>query len=379
MKIIAFYLPQFHEIPENNEWWGKGFTEWVNVRKAKPLFDGHYQPRIPLNNNYYNLLDKNVIEWQAKIARDNGVYGFCMYHYWFDGHMLLEKPMEILLNNPDIDINYCICWANENWTNAWVSSSSKTLISQTYGGEDEWERHYQYFKKFFCDKRYIKDDDMPLIVLYRPEIIPCLNSMIDYWRKRAVEDGFKGIKVAYQHVNFGMMDTKDDSRFDYQIEYQPAYARTELSNINKAKLRAIKSKVDIWMQKYMHRSLDLSSLKADEGPTIEDYDTVWKKILERHPADDKAIPGAFVDWDNSPRRGKTATVTHGATPEKFEKYLSKQIVRAKDIYKKDMLFLFAWNEWAEGGYLEPDQKYKDGYLKAIYNALKNTNEWVQDY
>ena len=225
MKIITFYLPQFHEIPENNKWWGEGFTEWVNMKKAKPLFDNHYQPRVPLNKNYYNLLDIDVMRWQAKIASEAGIYGFCFYHYWFDGHMLLEKPMENFLNHPEIDINYCISWANEDWTNAWVTSNSKTLISQTYGNEQDWEKHYQYFKPFFQDKRYIKEDGKPFLILYRPEIIPCLNEMLDYWRKRAIDDGFKGLTIAYQHVNFGMMEKKDDSRFDYQIEYQPAYAR----------------------------------------------------------------------------------------------------------------------------------------------------------
>ena len=142
-KIIAFYLPQFHETEENNKWWGKGFTEWTNVKSGRPLFRGHYQPRVPLNNNYYDLSNIAVMDEQAKLAKKYGVDGFCFYHYWFDGHMLLEKPMEIMKNDPSSNIPYCICWANENWTNAWKANGEmKTLIQQTYGGRDEWVRHF---------------------------------------------------------------------------------------------------------------------------------------------------------------------------------------------------------------------------------------------
>ena len=373
MKIIAFYLPQFHEIPENNEWWGKGFTEWTNMKKAKPLFEGHYQPRIPLNNNYYNLLDIKTIEWQAKIAREAGIYGFCFYHYWFDGHMLLEKPVELFRDHPEIDMNYCISWANEDWTNAWVSSNSKTLISQTYGGQEQWEEHFQYFKTFFEDKRYILVDGKPLIILYRPEIIPCVNNMIDYWHKRALDYGFKGLSVAYQHVNFGLMKDKDDSRFDYQIEYQPAYARTEDAALM-CPIRKAKTKVDLWMQKHLHKTLDLSFLKKNDGPTKLEYSVIWERIINRQPDSEKSIPGAFVDWDNTPRRGGTGSLMIGVSPDKFKDYLKCQIAHARNDYHKDMIFMFAWNEWAEGGYLEPDERYNDTILRMVHQALVETDE-----
>ena len=153
MKIIAFYLPQFHNIPENDEWWGDGFTEWVNVKAAKPLFEGHQQPKVPLNDNYYNLLDDNVKIWQAKIAKEHGVYGFCYYHYWFSGKMLLEKPMEQMLKNKAVDIPFCISWANETWTKAWVNDEKKVLILQKYGEKDEWKQHFDYLLPFFKDDR----------------------------------------------------------------------------------------------------------------------------------------------------------------------------------------------------------------------------------
>lgn len=147
MKVIAFYLPQFHNIPENNEWWGDGFTEWVNVMKAKPLFEGHVQPKVPLNNNYYDLLDDGVKIWQAETAKKYGIYGFCYYHYWFNGKLLLEKPMEQMLKNHKIDIPFCICWANEAWTKAWVNST-QTLIPQKYGNKDDWKKHFEYLLPF---------------------------------------------------------------------------------------------------------------------------------------------------------------------------------------------------------------------------------------
>ena len=177
MKVIAFYLPQFHEIAENNEWWGEGFTEWVNVKNAKPLTKNHNQPHVPLNNNYYNLLNDDVKKWQIDLAKEYGIYGFCMYHYWFNGHLLLEKPVEQFLKNKELDFPFCLCWANENWTNVWAAEGNKILISQTYGDQEEWERHFEYFLPFFKDNRYIKEDGCPLLVIYKPDIMENMNEI----------------------------------------------------------------------------------------------------------------------------------------------------------------------------------------------------------
>ena len=170
MKIIPFYLPQFHNIPENDEWWGNGFTEWTNIKSAKPLFEGHKQPKVPINGNYYDLLNDDVKIWQAELAKKYGIYGFCYYHYWFNGKMLLEKPMEQMLTNHNIDIPFCICWANAAWTKAWVGEEKKVLIPQTYGGRNEWEEHFFYFLPFFKDRRYIRENNKPVIIIYRPQI-----------------------------------------------------------------------------------------------------------------------------------------------------------------------------------------------------------------
>lgn len=374
MKVIAFYLPQFHEIPENDEWWGKGFTEWVNVKKAKPLFKGHEQPRVPLNKNYYNLLSPETQVWQAKIAREYGVYGFCYYHYWFDGKLLLEKPMENMLHNPDVDIPFCICWANEPWTKAWVGET-KVLIPQHYGEKKEWAEHFNYLLQFFKDSRYITEDGKPLVVIYRPEVIDCLNEMLDYWQDLAKENGFPGLTIAYQNIDFDLQTDKDDSRFDYDIEFQPLYAQHDLTKNTHPHLKAMRRKLAGIVERRF--GFDLMRYGAgffNKGVQV-DYDEVWKKVLERKPETEKNTPGAFVTWDNTPRKGEKGQAFVGDTPEKFKKYLSAQIKRAKDVYHKDFIFMYAWNEWAEGGYLEPDERFGYGNLEAIRRALIENDEF----
>ena len=376
MKIIAFYLPQYHEIPENNEWWGKGFTEWTTMKKAKPLYEGHYQPRIPMDGNYYNLLDPKVMEWQCKIAKDYGLYGFCFYHYWFDGHLLLQKPVEQYLKDEKCELPFCICWANEHWTRAWESKKNQVLIAQRYGGEKEWIEHFEYLKPFLCDPRYIHIDGKPLVIIYRPELIDCLEKMLKCWQKLAINCGIGELSFAYQYVNYDLDESKDKSLFDYAIEYQPVYATTYMG-MDVARNKTIsKNKTKLFFEKKFHVILDFNSIKHlfRKGPKKTSYDLTWKYILNHKPKDMKHLPGAFVDWDNTPRKGENGTVFTGATPEKFREYMKKMIIRAKTEYKKDYIFMFAWNEWSEGGYLEPDEKYGYDYLKSIKRALVETNE-----
>ena len=364
MKVIAFYLPQFHEIPENNAWWGDGFTEWVNVKKATPL---------SLNKNYYNLLNPDTMKWQDALAQKYGVYGFCFYHYWFDGHKLLEKPVEMYLDDSSLKTHYCICWANEHWTNAWSGGEAKVLIEQRYGEKKEWKQHFDYFLPFFKDKRYILENGKPILVIYRPEIIGCLNEMLDYWNELAVENGFPGIAFAYQHVSYTVLPNCDESRFSYAIEYHPSCARTFKDMEKNASLKSIKKTIVNFFEDKL--KIDLRELKKKMNPMVHfSYDEVWNYIINMKPRNEKCVPGAFVDWDNTPRRGDKGFVCDGATPEKFEKYLTQQIVHARKDYHKDMLFVFSWNEWAEGGYLEPDEHNGYGYLEAVHNALENTNE-----
>lgn len=373
MKVIAFYLPQFHAIEENDKWWGKGYTEWTHLKKAVPLYEGHNQPRIPLNKNYYNLLDDRVKEWQCSLANKYGVYGFCFYHYWFNGHLLLEKPLEQFLQNKKCNTHFMICWANENWTNAWVSDKSETLIAQKYGDRNEWKQHFDYFLPFFKDKRYIIEDRKPILVIYRPEIIKDLNKMLDYWEELAIENGFEGIKYAYQNINFDRIENRDDSRFDYAIESQPSYGVRELeekSKVNKL-LKNTKKRIDVITEKTFGKKINTHKVV---GLKQYDYDDIWEAILSRIPTSEKYIPGAFVDWDNTPRWGKSGSSFIGVDTEKFQMYFSRLIKKAKKDYKKDMIFIFAWNEWSEGGYLEPDEKNKYGFLEAILSALEESGE-----
>lgn len=380
MKIIAFYLPQFHNIPENDEWWGDGFTEWVNVKNAKPLYEGHIQPKEPLNDNYYNLLDDNVKIWQARIAKKYGVYGFCYYHYWFNGKLLLEKPMEQMLKNKEVDLPFCISWANEPWTKAWVNEK-KVLIPQSYGGKKEWKEHFDYLLPFFEDDRYIRIDNKPLMIIYRAEVIDCLNEMLDYWNELANKAGLEGLSYAYQNLTFDLMPKKDDSRFDYNIEFEPSYAWYDLNSESGLRstifwkfLRQCKGWIYSKVEKIVGFDLE-RKLEKKENLIITSYQKAWDKILQRVPSSAKNVPGAFVAWDNTPRKKMRGQVYEGSTPEVFQINLEKQIQRARDVYKKDMIFMYAWNEWAEGGYLEPDKEHGFGYLEAIKNALNKTNEF----
>lgn len=382
MKIIAFYLPQFHNIPENDEWWGNGFTEWTNVKKAKPLYEGHKQPRVPLGGNYYNLLDDNVKIWQADLAKKYGVYGFCYYHYWFNGKMLLEKPMEQMLANKEVDMPFCICWANEPWTKAWVGDERKLLIAQEYGQEEEWKQHFMYLLPFFKDERYITKDGKPLFVFYRPDIVPCMKEMIETWDKLAKENGLSGITFAFQSGDYDWNNSKEANLFDYDIEFQPPYASHWLySNDGKfvSALKKCRRLLAGWAGKKF--GIDLyrygtAQYKKMTGQTVANYDSMWQKIIEAKPVRSNSIPGAFVKWDNTPRHGERGQINVG-TPEKFEYYLSKQIKHAREDYHEDMIFMYAWNEWAEGGYLEPDEDDKYGYLEAIKRALEENNEFPE--
>jgi len=382
MKIIAFYLPQFHEIPENDLWWGKGFTEWTNIKKAKPLYDGHNQPRIPYNNNYYNLLDDNVKKWQVDIAKKHGIYGFCFYHYWFSDKLLLNKPIEQYLKNSKLDLPFCICWANHNWTDSWKSNTNRLLIAQEYGTQEEWIRHFKYLLPFFKDKRYIKVNGNPLFVIYDPSVIPCLNEMLYCWQQLVQEYGFEKIEFAYQDISMDL-SFKSNVAFSYNIQNQPMYARKiykfDFYNKIKYNLRhslclQFKNNIRRFLQKKFNLSVRTDLLNKFQ---LIDYDEIWNRILNMGPDSDKDIPGAFVDWDNTPRKGDKGSVYVGTTPEKFEKYLTLQIRRARHVYKKDMLFIFAWNEWTEGGYLEPDEKYGYSYLEAIRNALIKNEEFPE--
>lgn len=375
MKIIPVYLPQFHCIPENDEWWGNGFTEWVNVKGAKPLFPGHKQPRVPLNNNYYDLSDIKTLKWQCDLANKYGIYGFCFYHYWFNGHLLLEKPMEMLLAHPEININYCISWANHDWNDSWKATEGRvrTLISHNFDDEQDWVDHFNYMLPFFKDKRYMKEENSPLLVIYIPQIIGKLNKMLNLWEKMAQENGFSGMKYIYQSVTACMDNSWDKSKFSYGIQFNPGYVQYKTGSfLNRWKFSFI-VKYSRILKKFFH--INKSLIKGNSKLKLVDYDEDWKKVLNLRPENNKMIPSAMVDWDNSPRKGNRGWAYKGASPEKFRVYFQNLVENAKKYYSTDMIFIFAWNEWAEGGYLEPDSVNKYGYLEAIRDVISKDSDF----
>lgn len=345
MKVIAMHLPQYHAIPENDKWWGKGFTDWNNVKKARPLYKGHQQPVVPLNENYYDMTDINTLIHQAELANKYGIYGFCYYHYWFNGKMLLEKPCEILLQHPKINQKYCICWANETWARTWDGKDTDILIKQEFGGKEDWKAHIQYLIQFFNDKRYIKINNRPVMFFYSCIRIEAFNEMIAYWNKELQKNGIENIYVV-EFVN-SFNNGKNNIDSDVLVEFEPHCAsRYSISNIIKAK-RVICKKMG-WTDFLL-------------------YDYVWKKIINNKEGYNgkKLWRGAFVSFDNSPRKGKKGMIIKGSTPDKFGKYLSMLAEDKKRNYVDDVIVVNAWNEWAEGAVLEPTEFHKFGYLEKI--------------
>lgn len=360
MKIIAFYLPQFHEIPENNDAWGKGFTEWTNVKKACPLFWGHSQPRAPLQGRYYDLLEDGVLEWQAALAEKAGIYGFCFYHYWFGGRMVLEKPVQMLLENKKIDFPYCFSWANEPWTKTWhgAGGNKEILIPQSYGGEEEWKAHYAYFRQFFMDGRYIKEDNRPVLLIYRLRNIPRFNDMIRCWDRWARRDGFSGIFIVSMNV---CREHVARSRWvSASVDFEPNRTRLEMPDT--ARLRPKEKGGALW-NRFAVRSID--------------YRTINERMLGM-PHGKNHFRTVFVDFDDSPRRNIRAFLVKGSTPRRFGRYL-REAVRLSRAEGNAYLFINAWNEWGEGNYLEPDTRHGYGYLKQIRTALEKEDNGKSKY
>ena len=360
MKLIAFYLPQFHEIPENNDAWGNGFTEWTNVRKSRPLFLGHCQPKTPLNNNYYNLLNKEVMEWQSHLAEKAGLYGFCFYHYWFNGRMVLEKPVRNWLVDKRIKTHFCFAWANEPWTKTWhgAGGNKEILIPQTYGGKEEWQRHYDYFREFFLDERYIKEDNRPMLVLYRLKNIPRFNQMLRFWNDCARRDGFSGIFAV--SMNVCREPVEKSIWVDATVDFEPNKTKSEMlvHQGNSSLLEPKPEKSIIWNRMAVKQI---------------DYDEINQEMINKKHGKNH-FRTVFVNYDDSPRRNERAVITHGASPRKFGKYLRKMMERSQE-EGNEYLFVNAWNEWGEGNYLEPDTKYRYAYLNELRKCTgKNTIE-----
>lgn len=359
MKILAMYLPQFHRFKENDEWWGEGFTEWVNTKKSKPLYKNHYQPKEPLNDNYYNLLEDEPKIWQAKLAKENGIDGFVYYHYWFNGKKLLEQPIEQMLKNKDVKIDFCLSWANEPWTRSWDGKSKEILMPQYYGDREDWKNHFEYLKQFFIDERYIKIDNKPVLFIYRVNSIDNHEELFDYWNEEAKKIGFDGLYLVETLTAFQKEEVSNKTSAVYLFE--PMYTTShEYTKVSRG-INCVKKIIP-------------SFSRGKRYIKTNDYDMICKKIVKRNYTSNKEIfTGFFPAWDNAARRGNKASIIEGSTPEKFGKYLKGVVDKA---VKKDQKFVIinAWNEWAEGAYLEPDKKYGQAYLNEVKKIKDASDE-----
>jgi len=362
-KVITMYLPQYHCIPENDEWWGKGYTDWKAVKEAKPLFKEHNQPRVPYGGNYYDLGQKEAIEKQAKLSEKYGVYGWGIYHYWFSSNqILLDTPAKILRDSSDISINYFFMWDNGSWKRTWSNvkfsnswsplyegekKGPEILAELKYGDESEWKKHFDYLLPYFKEDRYMKIDGKPLFGIFNQNNnSELLNKMFGYWNECAIQNGFPGIAV------LGKSNSSHIRVAEYEFDYEPAtHAWVGKSNVQKA----------IW------RLRDKLREKAGQLKTY-DYSTVWRRILDDINGDEKYLVGSFVRFDDTPRRGKKSSIVTGDTPELFEKYMRNLLSECEKKNKK-FVFLTAWNEWGEGAYLEPDEKSGYAYLEALKSAI----------
>lgn len=354
-KVLAFFLPQYHEVEENNIWWGKGFTEWTNVKSAKPLYKGHYQPKIPYADNFYDLSCVETLAKQTELATQYGVDGFCFYHYWFEGKKLLEKPIELLLSHPEIKIQYCISWANETWSRRWNGEEKKILIKQTYGNEKDWEEHFRYLLPFFKDSRYIRVDNRPVVILYRAFDIPRCDEMISYWNCRMRDEGLQKIYII-ETLN-STQKKGCIQKSSAHVEFEPMYTIYKCLGFGKRGYR------------YLFHHLELSNVGCRD---FLSYDKIWDLILRRKKCGEKkTFLGAFPGWDNTARKGKAGMVVKGSTPQKFEIYFKEQFQRSVE-QDREFIFINAWNEWGEGAYLEPDEYHEFAYLQAIRNAKEET-------
>lgn len=371
VQLLALYFPQFHAIPENDAWWGKGFTDWVNVRRAQPQFRGHDQPRVPLGERYYDQSSKETVAWQIDLARRHGIHGFCHYHYWFDGKQLLEKPTNIVLDSPELDFPFCLAWANESWSRRWDGRDHHVLQAQKHRPDKAlWQRHFDYLFRAWSDPRAIKVDGRPLFLVYRAQLIQQPGEMFAFWRTEALKRGLPGLYiVAMKQYEFPAPEVL--RHFDATMQFQPFEAIFS-PDFEGEVLET--SRPVMALRRLPERAQDvLRALRywLFSGLTFYDYDMVWKQILKvEREGGIPALPGAFVDWDNTARYVKRARIFRGASPERFEHWFRRLVaITATRPPPERTIFINAWNEWAEGTYLEPDEKHGYGYLEAVKRCM----------
>ena len=359
IKPIAIHLPQFHPFKENDEWWGKGFTEWTNVTKAKPLFKGHYQPHLPADLGFYDLRLEEARLAQEALAKEYGIYGFCYYHYWFNGKRLLHEPIDRKIKNPKEDFPFMLCWANENWTRRWDGHDEEVLIKQNYSEEDDLAHIRFLCDTFFVDDRYIKVEGKPVFVVYRPNLFPDIVKTTEVWRSVAKENGFDDLYLIF--VNAHLEDKNpQELGFDAALDFQPQF-------------KSIKRIVPNRIRIQLHSKRVLKTPYWEH--TIANYHTLINDSVNSFVVKQnfgKIFPSITPMWDNSARRKTGALILKDSTPEEYASWL-KQLRDAFKIYSAEESFFFinAWNEWAEGNHLEPCQKWGKQYLEKTKEILYN--------
>ena len=357
-RFIAHYLPQFHPIPENDEWWGKGFTEWTNVSLAKPLFKNHYQPHLPADLGFYDLRLPEVREAQAELARRHGVNGFMYYHYWFNGKRLLGRPLDEVLRSGKPDFPFCLCWANETWSKRWLGEDKEILIQQSYSEED-FRNHARWLAGVFSDKRYIRVNGRPVFVIYRyagiPKEIPAIRILREELKRHGSDEPYL---IAVDAHNPGL--DYEGIGFDHRLAFEPQLGVLPLGMDDRPSLKRAR------------RNLRWGSVST----MLKLYEyTEAVNAMEKNAADRPRIPSLLVSWDNSPRRGDKGIIFQNCNPHAFGKVLERRLRSwGKTTPSTDLFFLNGWNEWAEGNHLEPDQKFGLGYLEELRRVRNQVGE-----
>ena len=379
-RVIAFYLPQYHPIPENDKWWGTGFTEWTNVAKAKPLFKGHVQPHIPTDLGFYDLRMPEIREKQAKLAKEAGIEGFCYWHYWFGkGKRLLERPFNEVLISGTPDFPFCIGWANETWSNKSWNAKSKslkdaTLMEQTYI-ESEFDDHFYEVLPALKDKRYITVDGKPLFLIFSPYAMPDQRKFIDRWRELAHENGLPGIHFVGITNNISMREigsynsgkaripSFDEAALHYNYLLERGFDAVNSRGQLRAEMLA-GSRVRSFIKKILAKVFHIDMLSKFKMSDINKY------LFVKEDAWENAYPTIIPNWDRSPRSGKKAIIYTDSTPTEFKHQVEEalELVKGKQDEHK-IIFLKSWNEWGEGNFMEPDMQYGHGYLKALKEVI----------
>lgn len=378
-RVIAYYLPQFHPIPENNEAWGPGFTEWTNVAKAKPLFHGHYQPRIPADLGFYDLRLPEVREQQAQMAREAGVEGFCYWHYWFgNGKQLLERPFQEVLTSGKPSFPFCLAWANHDWTTAtWLNGGNQKMIAkQLYPGDEDYRNHFYHVLPAFRDSRYITIDNKPLFVIYDPYHFKDVSHFIKLWRSLAKENGISDIYFVALINSTTTIQRKEDGSLR-RVMPNTASSKKVYEDILALGFDGInsngKSRAEMICGGKVRKITGklLRKISSKVPAKRWDYAKVMPHFFAPEDRWENIFPMVMPQWDRSPRNGNGDGIYVNSTPENFERHLKQalEVIGHKEPEHR-ILFLHSWNEWAEGNYVEPDLRYGHGFLNAIHNIIK---------